>query len=108
VRRFEQLKTWRRPSRRLGDETKAEAKRTYARARGNVEGPLADHGEMGPVMAADGGDCEKGLDRFAQAGVNVDTVAARLQDESVKSFLKSWNELIAVIASKIDALGQAV
>ena len=69
---------------------------------------LADHGQMGPVMAADGGDCEKVLDQFAQAGVNVDTLAVRLQDEGAKSFVKSWNELLAVIASKIDALRQAV
>ena len=69
---------------------------------------LAGHGQMGPVMAADGGDYEKVLDRFAQAGVNVDTLAARLQDEGAKSFVKSWNELMEVIASKIDALSQAV
>ena len=69
---------------------------------------LADHGEMGPVMATDGGDCEEVLDQFAQAGVNVDTLAARLQDEGAKSFVKSWNELMEVIASKIDALRQAV
>jgi len=68
---------------------------------------LADHGEIGPVMAADGGDCEKVLDQFAQAGVNVDGLAARLQDQGAKSFVKSWNELMAVIASKSDALKQA-
>jgi transaldolase len=68
---------------------------------------LADHGEIGPIMAADGGDYEVVLDRFAQAGVNVDRLAARLQDEGAKSFVKSWNELMAVIASKSDALKQA-
>jgi len=68
---------------------------------------LADHGEIGPIMAADGGDCEMVLDRFAQAGVNVDNLAARLQDEGAKSFVKSWNELLAVIASKSAALKQA-
>jgi transaldolase len=68
---------------------------------------LADHGEIGPIMAADGGDCEKVLDQFAQAGVNVDSLAARLQDEGAKSFVKSWNELMAVIASRSDALKQA-
>jgi transaldolase len=68
---------------------------------------LADHGEIGPIMAADGRDCEKVLDQFAQAGVNVDNLAARLQDEGAKSFVKSWNELLAVIASKSDALKQA-
>ena len=49
---------------------------------------LADHGETGPIMPADGGDCEKVLDRFAQAGVNVDDLAARLQDEGAKSFVE--------------------
>ncbi|MHB8519994.1 MAG: transaldolase [Limisphaerales bacterium] len=68
---------------------------------------LADHGEIGPIMAADGGDCEMVLDRFAQAGVNVDNLAARLQDEGAKSFVKSWSELLTVIASKSAALKQA-
>jgi transaldolase len=58
-------------------------------------------------MAADGGDCEKVLAEFAKAGINVDALAAQLQDEGAKSFVKSWNELLAVIASKSDALKQA-
>ena len=65
---------------------------------------LADHGEIGPTMPADGGDCEEVLNRFAAAGVNVDSMASRLQDEGAESFVKSWNDLMAVIASKSDAL----
>jgi len=61
---------------------------------------LADHGEIGPIMAPDGGNCEKVLERFSQAGVSVDDLAAQLQDEGAKSFVKSWSELLAVIASK--------
>ncbi|HUA69076.1 MAG TPA: transaldolase [Candidatus Saccharimonadales bacterium] len=68
---------------------------------------LADHGELGTVMAGDGGDCEKVLAQFANAGVNVDSLAARLQDEGAKSFVKSWNELLAIIESKSAALQQA-
>jgi len=68
---------------------------------------LADHGELGPIMAADGGVCEKVLAQFTQAGVNVDTLAARLQDEGAKSFVKSWNDLMTVIDSKSSALKQA-
>ncbi len=68
---------------------------------------LANHGEIGPAMAAGGGDCEKVLAEFAQAGINVDSLAAQLQDEGAKSFVKSWNELLAVIASKSAALKQA-
>jgi transaldolase len=68
---------------------------------------LADHGELGTIMAADGGDCETVLAQFAKAGVNIDTLAAQLQDEGAKSFVKSWNELMGVIASKSDALKEA-
>ena len=68
---------------------------------------LANHGEVGPLMAHDGGDCEKVLVRFAQAGVNADNLAARLQDDGAKAFVKSWNDLLEVIASKSAALQQA-
>jgi transaldolase len=33
-------------------------------------------------------------------------VAAQLQDEGAKSFVKSWNELLAVIATKSATLKQ--
>ena len=65
---------------------------------------FADHGEIGHAMSADGGDCEMVLELFAKAGVNIDDLAARLQNEGASSFVKSWNELMAVIASKGVAL----
>ena len=58
-------------------------------------------------MAADGGDCEKVLASFAKAGVDVDALAKRLQDEGAASFVKSWNDLIGVIGSKSSALRRA-
>jgi transaldolase len=58
-------------------------------------------------MAADGGDCEATLAKFARAGVDVDALAAQLQEEGAKSFVKSWNDLLAVIDSKSAALRQA-
>ena len=67
---------------------------------------FANHGDLGSVMAPDGGNCEAVLAEFAKAGINVDALAAQLQDEGAKSFVKSWNELLAVIASKSDALKQ--
>jgi transaldolase len=42
--------------------------------------------------------------RFAKSGVDVDALAAQLQDEGAKSFVKSWNELMAVITSKSESL----
>ena len=69
---------------------------------------LADHGELGTILPADGGDCEEVLGQFAKAGIDVESLAARLQDEGAKSFVKSWNELMAVITSKSAALQDAV
>ncbi len=68
---------------------------------------FADHGEIGPLLPVDGGDCEDELVRFAEAGIDLDALAAQLQDEGAKSFVKSWNELMAVIASKGAALAKA-
>ena len=68
---------------------------------------LADHGEIGALLPADGGDCEAVLSQFDEAGIDVDALAARLQDEGAKAFVKSWNDLLAVIASKSAALAKA-
>jgi transaldolase len=61
---------------------------------------LAEHTELGPILPADGGDCEEVIAQFGKAGVNVDALAAQLQDEGAKSFVKSWNDLMTVIKSK--------
>jgi transaldolase len=68
---------------------------------------LADHGELGTILPADGGDCEEVLAQFGKAGIDVDTLAAQLQDEGAKSFVKSWNDLMEVIASKSATLAKA-
>jgi transaldolase len=65
---------------------------------------FADHGEVAAPMAADGGDCEAVLAQFAKAGIDVDALAVKLQKEGADSFVKSWNELMGVIASKSAAL----
>ncbi len=68
---------------------------------------FADHGEVGSALPMDGGDCETVLAEFARAGFDVDVLAAQLQDEGAKSFVKSWNDLLAVMASKCVVLQQA-
>jgi transaldolase len=65
---------------------------------------LAEHGVLGGILAPDGGDAEEVLARFAQAGIDVDALASRLQDEGAKSFVASWRELMDVIASKSSKL----
>ena len=68
---------------------------------------FAEHGRPSTILSADGGDCEDILARFAKAGVNIETLASQLPDEGAKSFVKSWDELMAVIASKSIVLGKA-
>ena len=68
---------------------------------------LSDHGEIGKSLRADGGNCEKVLTQFAEAGIDIDALAARLQDEGAKSFVQSWNDLMGVIAFKSAALKKA-
>jgi transaldolase len=65
---------------------------------------LADHTELGELLSADGGNCEEEIARFTKAGIDVDALAARLQDEGAESFVKSWNDLMEVISSKSRAL----
>jgi transaldolase len=68
---------------------------------------LADHGALGGMLPADGGDGEEVLATFASAGVSVDVLASQLQDEGAKSFVDSWNELMNVIAAKSADLAKA-
>jgi transaldolase len=68
---------------------------------------LADHGALGGILTADGGDGEEMLARFASAGVNVDALASQLQDEGAKAFVNSWHELMGVIAAKSADLAKA-
>jgi transaldolase len=68
---------------------------------------LADHGDLSEIMSADGGDCEAVLDQFAAARVDVNDLAAKLQDDGAKSFIGSWNELMGVIDSKSAKLTKA-
>jgi transaldolase len=68
---------------------------------------LATHTEIGTIIPADGGDCEEVLREFAASGIDVDALAAQLQDEGAKAFVKSWNDLMSVISSKTAALAAA-
>jgi transaldolase len=69
---------------------------------------LAEHTSLGPSLPADGGDCEEMLAKFAKAGIDIDALSTRLQDEGARSFVKSWNDLMGVIASKCAVLGKPV
>ena len=65
---------------------------------------FAADGTLKATLAKDGGDSELVLARFAQAGIDIDALAARLQREGAESFVKSWSELMGRIDKKSAAL----
>jgi transaldolase len=68
---------------------------------------LSKSDQLGSILPADGGNCEEVLEQFAKAGIDVDALAIQLQEDGARSFVKSWNELMAVIASKSAVLKKA-
>jgi transaldolase len=66
-----------------------------------------DHGHTPKPMPADGGDSDATLAEFSSAGVNLDTLAAKLQSDGAKSFVDAWNDLLAHIDKQSAALGAA-
>jgi transaldolase len=69
---------------------------------------LAKYRQLGTILPADGGRSEEVLKQFANARIDLDELAARLQGEGARSFVRSWNGLMDVIASKSAALTTAV
>jgi transaldolase len=68
---------------------------------------FAEHGEVSEALPIDGGDSSVVLAQFANAGIEVESLAAKLQSDGAASFVASWNELMAVIDSKSTALQKA-
>jgi transaldolase len=64
---------------------------------------FADHGEVGDPVPADGGDAEQVLAQFESAGIGVDALAERLQEEGKAAFAKSWDEMLKTIESQVGA-----
>jgi transaldolase len=68
---------------------------------------FSEHGEASGTLAVDGGDCEAVLARFEAAGIDIDALAQQLQDEGAASFVKSWNDLMQLVATKGQAMRKA-
>ena len=68
---------------------------------------FAGHGQVGAALPFDGGDAETVLQEFAGAGVDVDALAAALQQEGAAAFVQSWNDLLIRVGEKSRAMAQA-
>jgi transaldolase len=62
---------------------------------------FAEHGAVGEPLPEDGGDAEEVLAEFTAAGIDVEALAARLQEEGKQSFDTSWRELLSTIEGEL-------
>jgi transaldolase len=65
---------------------------------------FASEGHLGDPMPVDGGYAEQTLDEFRREGVDIDALAAKLQQDGGESFVKSWNSLIGGLNEKVTRL----
>jgi transaldolase len=65
---------------------------------------FAEHGEVGGLLPADGGDAESVLAEFEGAGVDLEMLAERLQSEGAEAFDVAWNDLLSCLSRKADSL----
>jgi transaldolase len=65
---------------------------------------FADHGATASALTPDGGDAEAVLAAHAKAGVDLTALAAQLQADGAKGFVKSWHELLGALDAKSKVL----
>jgi transaldolase len=68
---------------------------------------FADHGRLRGLLPDDGGEADQTLDEFTQAGIDLDALALRLQQDGAAAFSASWAKLLDCIARKRDRLAAA-
>ena len=62
-----------------------------------------EHGAVGEDMPPDGGDCDAVLAEFAAAGIDVDAMAEKLQNEGAEAFDASWRDLLACVDRQVQS-----
>ena len=68
---------------------------------------FADHGQIDTRLTTVDGPADVTLRQFAECGIDIDALAAQLQEDGAKSFVKSWENLIDVISWKVGELKKA-
>ena len=64
---------------------------------------FADHGTLAGTLSPGGGQSSRTLSEIARAGVDVAVLGEQLQSQGAAAFVKSWDELLQVIAAKATA-----
>jgi transaldolase len=61
---------------------------------------FGEHGELGRILSAGGGESDEVIYTLERQGIDMDELAAKLQKEGAESFVKSWDEMMNVVAKK--------
>jgi transaldolase len=64
---------------------------------------FGDHGELGRILSSGGGESDEVTYALERQGIDMDKLAAQLQKEGAESFVKSWDEMMDVVAKKAKA-----
>src|SRR5580704_7767458 len=65
---------------------------------------FAAHGEVGRELRPHDGSSADVLLSFTRSGIDLESLAARLQEEGAAAFVNAWHDLLGVIASKTTAI----
>lgn len=65
---------------------------------------FANHGTTRETLPRDGGDAAAVIQAHAKAGIDITALAAQLQTDGAKGFVKSWRELLDAIDAKSKTL----
>ena len=61
---------------------------------------FGEHGRLGRMLSPGGGDAEETIFKMTRLGIDVDALAEQLQKDGAAAFVKSWDELMTVLADK--------
>ena len=66
-----------------------------------------DHGRPAPTLEQGADEAQRVFERLAEAGVDYDDVSTVLEEEGVQKFADSFDELIADVEEKRNAMAAA-
>ncbi len=68
---------------------------------------FANHGRVGPPLASERGNASAVVAGYADLGIDIDELAARLQQEGLLAFKNSWTNLLSGISAKMQSANAA-
>ena len=70
----------------------------------NTIGAFRDHGRLGNTLEQDVDEAQLLLDNLLELGIDLDEVTVQLQQDGLRAFANSFDELMAAISAKMDLL----